>query len=427
MTRQNQRDFAEPNHCRLRVLHTSDWHIGHSLYGRKCTEEHRAFLDWLATILKQEKIDVLLVAGDVFDSGTPGNRSLGLYYTFLCRVAESDCRHVVITGGNHDSPSVLNAPREVLRFLDIHIIGSVTEDPGDEVLVLRNLDRKAELIVCAVPFLRDRDIREAEAGESLDDKGRKLIAGITNHYRRVASLAEQSRTLEGGNVPIVAMGHLFTTGALASGSDGIRDLYIGTLAHVAADIFPACFDYLALGHLHIPQKVGGSETKRYSGSPLPLSFGEAGQTKSVQILTFQGTPPVVTTLPVPCFLRLETIRGDLATILARLGKLAADQVPILVEVIYEGDEVVADLQAMLQEAVAGSEVHILRTANNRILAQALGRGDTQETLSQLSPAQVFDRCLDAHRVPAEQRRDLQLAFQEAVLLLEEDPAGKDAT
>ncbi len=409
----------------VKILHTSDWHIGRSLYGRKCTDEYRAFLDWLATTLQQENIDVLLVAGDIFDTGTPSSRSLELYYTFLRRVAESGCRHVVITGGNHDSPSVLNAPREVLRFLDIHIIGSITETPEDEVLVLRDRSGRTELIVCAVPFLRDRDIREVEAGESLEDKGRKLVAGITDHYRQVGALALQCRKEAQNEIPIVAMGHLFTRGAVTSGSDGVRDLYIGTLAHVAADAFPEYIDYLALGHLHVPQKVGDSETRRYSGSPLPMGFAEAGQTKSLLIVTFFGLSPAVTTLPVPRFLSLESIRGDLPGILKRLAELAADRVEILVEVIYEGDEVIADLQAELHRAVAGSGIQILRTVNNRILKKSLIRKDPSETLAELNPSQVFDRCLDAHRIPTEQRQELQRVFLEAVLAVAEDTPGVD--
>ncbi len=409
----------------VKVLHTSDWHIGHSLYGRKSTEEYRAFLDWLATTIDNEKIDVLLVAGDVFDTGTPSNRSLELYYTFLCRVAESACRHVVIIGGNHDSPSVLNAPREILRFLDVHIIGNITENPADEVLVLRDRGGNAEMIVCAVPFLRDRDIREVEVGESIEDKGRKLIAGIADHYRQVGMLALSCKKEAGADVPIVAMGHLFAGGAVTTGSDGIRDLYVGNLAQVAADTFPKCIDYLALGHLHLPQKVGGEETKRYSGSPMPMGFSEASQTKSVQIVTFQGALPTVTSLPVPGFLHLESIQGDVPAIFTRLSALVAEGNETLVEIIYEGNEVVTDLQPRVHEAVADSKVRILRTVNNRIINQALSQENASETLTELSPYQVFERCLDAHQVPLEQRKDLQLLFAEAVQSLEETAKEAD--
>ena len=141
----------------MNLLHTSDWHLGRALYGRKRYEEFAAFLDWLADTIERERIDVLLVAGDVFDTSAPSNRAQGLYYRFLCRVAASSCRHVVVVAGNHDSPSFLNAPRELLKELHVHVVGSSTPDhPEDEVLVLRNAQDAPELIVCAVPYLRDR-------------------------------------------------------------------------------------------------------------------------------------------------------------------------------------------------------------------------------------------------------------------------------
>ena len=151
----------------MRVLHTSDWHIGRTLYGRKRYEEFESFLTWLAETIQQNRIDALLVSGDVFDTSAPSNRAQELYYRFLCRVAASVCRHVVVVAGNHDSPSFLNAPKELLRALDVHVVGSSTENTEDEVLVLRNEQDAPELIVCAVPYLRDRDIRVAEAGESV--------------------------------------------------------------------------------------------------------------------------------------------------------------------------------------------------------------------------------------------------------------------
>ena len=118
----------------MRILHTSDWHLGRPLYGRKRYQEFETFLDWLAATIDHEKVDVLLVAGDIFDTSTPGNRAQELYYRFLCRVAGSCCGHVVIIAGNHDSPSFLNAPRELLRALNVHVIGAMTENPEDEVI-----------------------------------------------------------------------------------------------------------------------------------------------------------------------------------------------------------------------------------------------------------------------------------------------------
>ena len=293
----------------LKLLHTSDWHIGRTLYSRKRYEEFGAFLTWLADTIQQNEIDALLVAGDIFDTSAPSNRAQELYYRFLCRVAASCCRHVVVVAGNHDSPSFLNAPKELLKALDVHVVGSSTESPEDEVLVLRNEQDAPELIVCAVPYLRDRDIRVAEAGESVEDKERKLIDGIRTHYTAVAALAEQKREELGADIPIVGTGHLFTAGGQTVDGDGVRELYVGSLAHVTAGIFPACFNYLALGHLHVPQEVNGSKTIRYSGSPLPMGFGEAKQQKSVCLVEFHSTAASVQLIDVPVFQRLERVKG----------------------------------------------------------------------------------------------------------------------
>jgi exonuclease SbcD len=238
----------------VKLLHTSDWHLGRSLYGRKRYEEFEAFLEWLEGQIQQNAIDVLLVAGDVFDTSAPSNRAQTLYYRFLCRVSASSCRHVVIVAGNHDSPSFLDAPRELLRALDVHVIGTAAADPKEEVLVLTNEGGVPELIVCAVPYLRDRDVRVAEAGESFEDKDQKLLDGIGNHYAAVAAVAEKKREECGLDIPIVGMGHLFTAGGKTVDGDGVRELYVGSLAHVTAGIFPECFDYLALGH-HTLQRI----------------------------------------------------------------------------------------------------------------------------------------------------------------------------
>ena len=177
----------------MKILHTSDWHLGRSLYGRKRYEEFSEFLDWLAETIHHERVDALLVAGDIFDTSAPSNRAQALYYRFLCRVSASTCRHVIVIAGNHDSPSFLNAPRELLRALNVHVIGTVTENCEDEVILLGNQEGTPEIIVCAVPYLRDRDIRTSEAGESIGDKERKLVEGIRARYFEVCELAEQKR------------------------------------------------------------------------------------------------------------------------------------------------------------------------------------------------------------------------------------------
>jgi DNA repair protein SbcD/Mre11 len=404
----------------MKLLHTSDWHIGRTLYGRKREEEFEAFLTWLANTITENDVDVLLVAGDIFDTTTPSNRAQALYYRFLCQVAASPCRHVVIIAGNHDSPSLLNAPKELLRVLDIHVVGSRTESAEDEIRVLKDAQGLPELIVCAVPYLRDRDIRLTEAGESMEDKERKQLEGIRTHYADVAALAEHKRNALGGHVPIVAMGHLFTAGGQTVDGDGVRELYVGSLAHVSAHIFPACFDYVALGHLHVPQEVNASPTLRYSGSPLPMGFGEATQQKSLCQVEFHGKKASVTVIRVPVFQKLERIKGDLASILSRIRALSKADEPIWIEVIYDDAERIGDLRERLEEAVLGSRLEILRIKNNQVSEHVLGQAHEEDTLDKLNPRQVFERCLALHNVPEDQRAELFSAYHETVLSLYED-------
>lgn len=404
----------------MKILHTSDWHIGRTLYGRKRYDEFEAFLSWLAEIIRQEQVDALLVSGDVFDTSTPSNHAQELYYRFLCRVAASSCRHVVVIAGNHDSPSFLNAPRELLRALNVHVIGSVTENYEDEVFLLKNPEGTPELIVCAVPYLRDRDIRVAEAGENIDDKERKLIEGIRTHYLKVCGIAEQKRKELDARIPFIATGHLFTAGGQTVDGDGVRELYAGSLIHVSAGIFPDCIDYLALGHLHVPQKVNNSDVMRYSGAPLPMGFGEAKQDKSVCLVEFTGKEASVSLIKIPVFQRLERIRGTWEEISARILVLSYTQSKVWLEVVYEDEKVIGDLRERLEIAVSGTEIEILRIKNNRIIERVLNQINDNKTLDDLNVNDVFDRCLALHDVPEEQKPELLRAYQEAITSLYED-------
>ena len=406
----------------MRLLHTSDWHLGRTLYNRPRYEEFSAFLDWLIGCIQTERIDALLVAGDVFDNTTPSHRTQKLYYRFLHRLADTGCRHVVIIGGNHDSPSLLDAPRELLKFLNVHVIGGAQPEPADELLILRDRDEQPELIVCAVPYLRDRDIRQAEAGESVQDKERKLISGIRAHYHAVCELAEQYRSAYSHPVPIVALGHLFTAGGQTIDGDGVRDLYVGSLAHIGSEVFPACIGYLALGHLHVAQTVAGYEHMRYCGSPIPMGFGEAGQDKAVLKVAFENLKPSVQAIILPRFQALERIKGDWDTIQQRLQALRAEQSQAWLEIIYQGDEIIGQLRERLDEIIQGSRLEILRIKQQSLQDRALSQTDTGETLDQLSLEEVFQRCLDAYAVPPAQRSDLLAAYREIVVSLQEDDA-----
>src|SRR5690606_26452846 len=268
----------------MRVLHTSDWHLGQRLVNLDRTEEHQHFLDWLLQTIEQEKVEVLLMSGDVFDTGAPSNTALRQYYNFLTRVCATCCRHIVITGGNHDSISTLNAPKELLDCFNIKVIGGASDNPLDELIILNNPDtEQTELIVCAVPFLRDRDLRLSVPGESTEEREKRLKQGIASHY---AGFVEHILPYKAQQIPVVAMGHLFAAGGSTTESE--KEIHVGNLAQIGADQFPKEFDYVALGHLHRPQLVNKTHHIRYSGSPIPLSFSEVTDNKIILILDFEA-------------------------------------------------------------------------------------------------------------------------------------------
>lgn len=404
----------------MRILHTSDWHLGRTLYGKKRTREFESFLDWLLETLRLQKIDVLLVAGDIFDTTTPSNRIQQLYYRFLCRVAETGCRHVVVVGGNHDSPSFLDAPGELLRFLDIHVVGAATENIEDELLTLSDTRGNPELLVCAVPCLRDRDLRTFDVGESVEDKDRKTLEGIRTHYERLGQMAVEKCEELGRRIPIVATGHLFAAGGSTVEGDGVRDLYIGTLVHVDPNTFPLCIDYLALGHLHSPQKVGGSETMRYSGSPFPMNPGEGEQNKSVTLVTFDANLKEISValLPVPVFQELKRVAGDMETIRHRIDELRLGGSSAWLEIVYEGQEIIPNLRERLDILVAESELEILRVKNARSLKNARDIPDAEVTSDDPDVLDVFTRCLETRSVPDGQRGELLHTYREVLASLD---------
>lgn len=408
----------------MKLLHTSDWHLGRTLYGKKRHAEFAAFLSWLEETLVEQKIDILLIAGDVFDTNTPGNRAQELYYQFLSRIALGPCRHVVIIGGNHDSPSFLNAPQHLLRSLNVHVIGAACDDPADEVLTLRNKQGEPEAIICAVPYLRDRDLRVSSAGESMEEKEQKLLQGIQQHY---AATGEHALGCRGdSDVPIIGMGHLFTVDGKVEEGDGVRDLYVGSLGRVPASVFPDCYDYLALGHLHVPQRVAGKETMRFSGSPIAMGFGEAYQQKSLCLVEFQDRKCKVELMPIPVFQNLERIKGDLQSVSAGLKKLAEAEHSVWVEIDYQGDASVSLLRERLQADIENSQVEILRVRNAKARNKALRRDAAEETLDEMNVHEVFQRRLQASEVEEQQQLKLKDMYHQIVKAVEEADKLEDS-
>jgi len=408
----------------MKFLHTSDWHLGRRLYGRKRYQEFTAFLDWLAECISSHNIDALLIAGDIFDTATPGNRAQELYYRFLCKVAASCCRHIIVIGGNHDSPSFLNAPKELLRILNVHVVGAMTDRLEDEVLVLRKKTGHPEAIVCAVPYLRDRDIRSSRAGESVDEKNQQLAEGVAKHYFEVCSLADNIRAGQ-TTIPIIGMGHLFTAGSTTVEGDGVRDVYVGSLACTGREIFPACLDYVALGHLHVPQKVAGEETIRYCGSPLPMGFGEARQQKIVLEIEWSGSSTNVREIAVPCFQPLQRITGSLEEIQSAIAQAKDRQSTDWLEIEYTGVQIVGNLREIIDESVEGSAMEIRRIQNRRLAERVLNSMPENESLDDLDVEDVFVRCLETYEVAPEEHAELIRSHNEILTSLHEEDSNAE--
>ncbi len=407
----------------LKVLHTSDWHLGRRLYGRARYEEFAAFLAWLLETIEKQAIDVLIVAGDIFDTMTPSNQAQTLYFEFLGQVSKSCCQHVVIVAGNHDSPSFLDAPKQVLKFLDVHVVGTACENACDEVITLWANDGAPQAIIAAVPYLRDRDVRQNRAGQSFDEKDASVIAGICQHYDSVAAEAKRQQSALhqqfSAHVPIIATGHLFAAGGSTTEDDGVRNLYVGNLGKISADMFDDCFDYVALGHLHVPQLVGGRDHIRYSGSPIAMGFGEARQQKQLILIEFSANGLAINPLFVPCFQKIAQISGDLMQLRAEILKLAKQNDAVWLEVIYTGDELVSNLREQIASMTQGTTLEVLKTKNPKSYHHVLKQEFEFESLQDLDESEVFERCLEAHDILDHQKIELRGAYDHIIAAMSE--------
>ncbi len=403
----------------MRILHTADWHLGAHLIERDRLAEHAAFVDWLIETLRAEKIDALLLSGDVFDAANPPQDAVALYFDFLKRLADLKTVKAIITGGNHDSASHLNAPRDLLRRFDVHVFGHASADTHVDL---------GGCVVAAVPFLRERDLRQATAGETIATVHEQVRAAIRDHY---AAQLTAARTLAQGR-PVIAMGHLTVLGATTSDSE--RDIHIGNLGSVGADIFDG-FDYTALGHLHRPQRVAGHETIRYSGSPIPLSFSEAADAKSVVILDLQNHSPApillptkaldrqvnggrsidIQTLPIPITRQLIRVKVARATLAADLENVPAGA---WAEVTVKLDAPEPDLDRQVREAAAG-RFEVLKVLADLPISETAPWQSKAPTLHDLQPRDVFRELLTEKQIEGD---ELSAVFDELLALREDSLA-----
>jgi len=349
--------------------------------GKSRVKEHEAFLSWLLDVLKEKEVQLLLVSGDIFDTQTPPNYALELYYDFLKELSGlQTLSATIITAGNHDSISTLKAPKKLLQALNVHVITSGDKD--EDVIIPVGNPQKA--LVCAVPFLRDSVIRQSFEGQTISDKEKLANEGIKAYYQNVYEKALQRKNAT--DIPVIATGHLTTVGSRTSQSE--RDIYIGGTLDIGGDYLASMFDYVALGHLHINQKVG-VDNVRYSGAPIPLSFSESKNTQKVNLVSL-GKKIRIEELAVPLYRKLLVIKGDVKTIRKELSAVADKNSWIEVHV---NDDNPMHANSVIREFAAKLELELLAVRVQKSEKQLRAKQMQAISLDELSVNEVFEKRL----------------------------------
>jgi exonuclease SbcD len=363
----------------VRLLHTSDWHLGHTLREITREREHAAFLSWLVDTCVRERPDVLAITGDVFDSATPPATAERMWFEFLAHIRRAiPSLDVVAIAGNHDSPARLGAASAVLRELGVHVVGYLPR------LVDGSLDLDRILVpvaagrglVAAVPFLRAVDVAPED-----DDP-------LATIYGEVIAAARARRT---PGQALIVLGHLYLAGSEPSLLSE-RRVSIGGQEAASARLFPDDIDYVALGHLHRPQRVG-RDTIRYAGAPLPLALDEARYRHAVAIVDVAGGA-VVRTVEIPRTVEVVQIAGSLDVVLARIGALpaAGEGERPYVEIVVELARPEPRLRTTIETALDGKHARLVQlrvehTGDGAALADRL----PARRLAELHPREVFAR------------------------------------
>lgn len=382
----------------MRLLHTSDWHLGQTLHNYERGYEHQRFLDWLLDTLVAEQVDVLLVAGDVFDNANPSAASQKQLYVFLQQArARLPALQLVVVAGNHDSAGRLEAPGPLLAAHGTHVIGHLLRGDDGQIdlerllLPLTGSDGQVQAWCLAVPFLRPGDVPKLPAGDSQD----AYLGGIALLYRQLADLALARR--QPGQA-IIAMGHCHMVGGEMS-NDSERRIVIGGTEMLPSGIFDTAIAYAALGHLHKAQAVGGQEHIRYCGSPIPLSFAEVHYRHQVLCLDIDGEQlREVRAIEVPRavpLLRVPATPAPIAEVLEQLAALDVPDVPAeaqpFLEVRVRLDAPEPGLRTRIETALDGKHVRLAKIETSSAARSSAPENMTLDQLGQLQPDDIFRR------------------------------------
>ncbi len=396
------------------ILHTADWHLGNTFHGHSREAEHRHFLDWLLTTLRERQPDALLVSGDVFDTPNPPAAAERMYYDFLSAALEAvEGLQIVVTAGNHDSGGRLEAPGALLEARGIYVRGTLRRAADGTPAYERHLvplrvrgEEEPACVVFALPYLRSGDYAP---GLSPEEGLRTCFRELHRHHGKSALK----------RLPVVVCAHYYAAGADINAQDHSERLVVGGQDRVSPDVAGRAA-YVALGHIHKAQPVG--EASWYAGSALPMSFSEKHYRHGVLAVTLaEGRLPAVETLPYEPLRALLTLpaRGaatpaellDEISALPRRGKkdegLTWPYLEIKVRESRPEPQLLHDVAQALQDKAVRFCRMVRETAATARPDDALSRTETLQAISPEDMARRVFRARYGEEMPDEMLRRLK--------------------
>ncbi len=408
-----------------RIIHTADWHLGLNLCKHNCLNEQRQFLQWLLQQVQEVEADALIIAGDIFDTLYVGPEAQKVYYNFLAQLVGTQCKDVFIVAGNHDSQSILSAPKELLEFLNVHVVGLAPLDHSEIVFALAD-DGGDWANVVAVPHLRAENMRINRASSGSFDREKELSQAIKDYYSKAVAVAKAKNS----QLPIIMTGH-----QTAGNSDA--EAVIGNLRNISTSVFPEDANYVALGHIHHAGFVGQSERVRYSGSPYPTSFDD-DSAKSLTLLEITPDGELqYDEIPVANFMNLYQVTADaeencdkVEEICKKVAECIRNNPNALIEVKYKSAARLRDLpdrlEALLQNS--GTQAQIVSCVYDGVFDGAENPEQVEREviadLSELQPETVLRRYLK--QINREMPDELMALFRQCVTKAREEIAARKA-
>jgi len=371
----------------MRILHTSDWHLGKRLFKLDRSPEHARFLDWLLSTLIDKKIDLLLVAGDIFDTPTPPHQSLEMFYEFLHRVSTETETQTLIIAGNHDSGLLLEAPSKILVSHRVKVWGKLSANQEDHWLKI-NIKGEA-LEICAIPFFRSYELLPNGEGDALS---------VLKTY------LSKPRT-----APQLLMLHHLAGIFEAAGSEQV--ITLSGVDSIPTEVIEA-FDYVALGHIHKPQKI--AKNAYYSGSPIPMRFSET-YPKSLMFLELKKGIFEIEKIDIPLSRALHIVKADEANWRIKIDGLAnQSEFTPMVEIQLSLTQPVMGLIDEIKEAISKKKMELLSYLPNYSGSEKIER--RHDRLFELSPLEVFQEFYkfkypDAPEMPTDLKNDFKELIQ----------------